>query len=87
MNRVEIQKGDDREVVYYWFQQRGRDITNEYVVKLYLFWDALTRNRTDGALVRLTTVLRPGESWSHGDGRLKDFAANLGGRLERFVPE
>ena len=87
VNRVEIQKGDDRQLVYYWFQQRGRDITNEYLVKLYLFWDALTRHRTDGALVRLTTVLRPGESWSQADGRLQDFAASLGGPLGRFVPQ
>jgi exosortase D (VPLPA-CTERM-specific) len=87
VNRTEIQKGDDRQLVYYWFQEQGRDITNEYLVKFYLFWDALTRHRTDGALVRLTTVLRPGEDWGQADGRLRDFAANLGGQLGRFVPE
>ena len=27
-------------------------MTNDYLVKWYLFQDALTRNRTDGALVR-----------------------------------
>jgi exosortase D (VPLPA-CTERM-specific) len=86
-NRVEIQKGDDRQLVYYWFQEQGRVLTNEYLVKLFIFWDALTRNRTDGALVRLTTVLKPGEDWAQADGRLKDFAASLGGQLGRFVPE
>jgi EpsI family protein len=84
---VEIQKGDDRQLVYYWFQEQGRVLTNEYLVKLFIFWDALTRNRTDGALVRLTTVLKPGEDWAQADGRLKDFAASLGGQLGRFVPE
>ena len=52
VNRVIIGLGDDRQLVYYWFAQRGRMLTNEYVVKWYIFWDALTRNRTDGALVQ-----------------------------------
>ena len=52
LNRLFIQKGEYSQLVYYWFQQRGRVITNEYLVKWYLFWDALTKNRTDGALVR-----------------------------------
>jgi EpsI family protein len=61
VNRVEIQKGDDRQLVSYWFQEQGRVLTNEYLVKLFIVWDALTRNRTDGALGRQTTVLTPGE--------------------------
>jgi hypothetical protein len=79
VNRVEIQKGEDRQLVYCWFQEQGRDLTNEYLVKFFIFWDALTHHRTDGALVRLTTVLRPGEECGPADARLKDFAAKLGG--------
>ncbi len=60
VNRVVIQQGSTRQLVYYWFQQRGRDITNEYLVKWYLFWDSLTRRRTDGALVRVITPIPPG---------------------------
>jgi len=52
VNRAVIQQGAERQLVYYWFQERGRDITNEYLVKWYLFADSLTRNRSDGALVR-----------------------------------
>ena len=55
VNRVVIAKGSSRQLVYYWFDQRGRQMTNEYGVKWMIFWDALTRNRTDGALVRLVT--------------------------------
>jgi hypothetical protein len=47
-----IALGSERQLVYYWFQQRGRIITNEYLAKWFLFWDSLTRNRSDGALVR-----------------------------------
>ena len=33
--------------------QRGRYLTNEFAVKWYIFWDSLTKNRTDGAMVRV----------------------------------
>lgn len=87
LNRVKIQKGDYRQLVYYWFQQRGRILTNEYRVKWYLFWDALTRQRTDGALVRLTTHVAPGETWGLADQRLHRFLKTAAGRLDRFIPQ
>ena len=61
VNRTLIELGDQRQLVYYWFQQRGRVITNEFAVKWYLFWDAITRHRTDGALVRSSTPLPRGK--------------------------
>ena len=87
VNRTVIQKGDDRQLVYYWFQQRGRVITNEYLVKWYLFTDAVMRNRTDGALVRLTTMVPQASSLEEADRRLGAFAAVLAGELGRFVPD
>jgi EpsI family protein len=54
VNRVVIQKGLDKQLILYWYQDRGRVITNEYWAKGYLLWDAMTRNRTDGALVRVS---------------------------------
>lgn len=67
MNRLEIQLGDVTQVVYYWFQQRGRVIASEYMVKWFLFWDALTKNRTDGDLVRVSTTVMPGEDLVDAD--------------------
>ncbi|HEX4976187.1 MAG TPA: VPLPA-CTERM-specific exosortase XrtD [Pseudomonadales bacterium] len=73
-NKVIIQRGDERSLVYYWFDQRGRTITNEYAVKWYIFQDALTKLRTDGALVRLVIPLRSGES--NGIGAENEAAAS-----------
>jgi exosortase D (VPLPA-CTERM-specific) len=87
VNRVLIQLGAQQELVYYWFQQRGRMITNEYVVKWYLFWDALTRNRTDGALVRLVVALPPGAPPSAADRELAQFAAAAAITLARYLPD
>jgi exosortase D (VPLPA-CTERM-specific) len=87
VNRALISSGNDRQLVYYWFQQRGRVVTNEYLVKWYLVWDALTRNRTDGALVRITTPLAAGEDPDQGDERLAEFAAQAVPRLSGFIPD
>jgi exosortase D (VPLPA-CTERM-specific) len=87
VNRVVIRKGEYTQLVYYWFQQRGRNLTNEYLVKWYLFWDALTRNRTDGALVRLTTLITPNESLTQVEGRLHEFAQLVLSPLGEYVPE
>ena len=70
VNRALIKMGDAAQLVYYWFQQRGRVMTNEYLVKWYLFQDALLRGRTDGALVRLTTFVPPGGDLGAADARL-----------------
>ena len=86
-NRLLIQKGDYGQLVYYWFDQRGRNITNEYMVKWYLFWDSLTLGRTDGALVRLTTTVQPGEDVAKADERLTKFAQLIQPTLSDYIPE
>lgn len=87
VNRAIIEKGDQKQLVYYWFQQRGRFITDEYMVKWYLFWDALTRNRSDGSLVRLITPLAKGEDLKEGDRRLADYARLMVPELQPYLPE
>ena len=64
LNRVIIGRGSEKQLVYYWFEERGMKIANEYWSKLYLLRDALFANRTDGALVRLTTPIYPGRARS-----------------------
>src|SRR5580658_7225986 len=86
VNRAVIEHGADRQLVYYWFQQRGRVLTNEYLVKWYILVDALTRNRTDGALVRLITPLAPGSSAAAADRDLTRFAGLLKSELRQYVP-
>jgi exosortase D (VPLPA-CTERM-specific) len=86
VNRVVISKGDAKHLVYYWFQQRGRIITNEYLVKWFLLWDALTRKRTDGALVRLVIPLVEKDSIAQGDQTLAAFIQEGIPLLKDYVP-
>lgn len=87
VNRVVIEQGSSKQLVYYWFKQRNRTITNEYVVKWYIFWDALTRRRTDGALVRLVTPVFNGEELAVTDSRLASFASLMVPILPAYVPD
>ncbi len=86
VNRTIIQKGEHRQLVFYWFQERGRIITNEYLVKWFILWDALTMNRTDGALIRLTTYVPPGQDIEVAEQRLHDFAKLAVEQLHDYVP-
>jgi exosortase D (VPLPA-CTERM-specific) len=87
VNRVVIRKGGQKQVVYYWFKQRDRWITSEYAVKFFLFWDSLTRQRADGALVRLVSGVYAGETEAMADERLQTMAALMTPRLAQYVPD
>lgn len=85
-NRMLITNGDARQLVYYWFPQRGRTVTNELMVKWLLFWDSLTMRRTDGALVRFMTAIGPAESPDVAEARLSDLVGRVLPTLPAYVP-
>jgi exosortase D (VPLPA-CTERM-specific) len=86
VNRAVITLGEFSQVVYYWFDQRGRDLTNEFAVKWYIFQDGLTMKRTDGALVRLSTLTRDQADIPEADARLEDFVRAIDPRLAYHIP-
>jgi EpsI family protein len=86
VNRAVIQKEDKRNLVYYWFQQRGRMLANEYLVKWYLFWDSRSLNRTDDALVRLAVALPGDADTAQYDAYLVEFVKNFYPLLEGYIP-
>lgn len=88
VNRVVIEKGEHRQVALYWYQGRGRVVADEYLSKAYLVWDAATRHRTDGALVRVISPVLAGEAdATAAERRAVRFASGLYPSLSRFVPE
>ncbi|MGH1471279.1 MAG: VPLPA-CTERM-specific exosortase XrtD [Cellvibrionaceae bacterium] len=86
VNRAIIQNGDEKSIVYYWFQQRGRIITNEYLAKWFLFWDSLTQNRTDGALVRIVVPLSSTANEVEIDQHIEKFLEEFNPLLHNFIP-
>jgi exosortase D (VPLPA-CTERM-specific) len=86
LNRALIERDGIKQVVYYWYEERGRRIASEYWSKWYLLSDAITQNRSDGALVRLITTIFPGETERDADGRLMSFMQELLPNLGSYLP-
>ena len=87
VNRVIIQKGEQKQVVLYWFKQRSRLVTSEYLVKFFLLWDGVTMRRSDGALIRLVAAVQPGETEGAADQRVMQMAAAVHPLLPAYVPD
>jgi len=79
-----LQKETEQQVVLYWFQSRGRFISSEYLQKIYLVWDAISKRRTDGAFVRLISPVQKSEAAT--TRMLKTFAKRLIPILEEYLP-
>ena len=85
--RAIIQQGTSQQLVYYWFEQRGQRLVNDFVAKASVLKDAVLRGRTDGALVRFVTPIYPSEDSSAADQRLLGFMRESLPMLPRFVPQ
>jgi EpsI family protein len=84
VNEYYVARGTDRALVLYWYQERGRSVASEYAAKWWLTVDALTRNRTDGALVRVTTPMALDRR--RAERRATNFVRQIVPRLGRFIP-
>ncbi len=87
VNRTIMTQDRSRLLVYYWFKQRERNITNEYAMKWYLFWDSLTRKRTDGALLRLIVNVPEDADLDKQEEILQDFMRDSFTSLTEYVPD
>jgi EpsI family protein len=87
INNVLIRKGEDRQLVLYWYQSHGRIIASEYTAKALLFVDAMRTGRTDAALVR---IVMPIGSSPSGEREAQiaalNFAQSLVPLLPRYLP-
>ena len=67
-------------MILYWYHDRGRVIASEYWAKAYLVWDAMTKNRSDGSLVRISVPVKDGtaeEAFDQGVVFLQDLWPHL----------
>ena len=86
VNQAIIQKGETRMMVIYWFEQRGRQLAWDLATKYWLMVDGIRTGRTDGAIVRLTTVIQADESDREAQARLISMMRETTEVLPRFIP-
>ena len=85
-NRMVIANGSDRQLVYYWYDQRGRKVANEFVMKFWLIFDAVARKRSDGAMVRVISPIDNNAGVEAADEKLQRFIGKIEGFLPEYVP-
>ena len=86
VNRYLIAKGSERQLVLYWYWAHDRAVASEYAAKFYLVADAIRMRRTDGALIRLSVPLRPGESEIEAESKLTAWAGGIVPLLNTYIP-
>ena len=82
-----LEKNRQRLLSNYWYQQRSRFIVNEYANKWFLFWDSLTKRRTDGALVRIEMPLTRGQDVKTAQATVDSFTRELMKILPEYIPD
>ncbi|MBW2695543.1 MAG: EpsI family protein [Deltaproteobacteria bacterium] len=83
--RVVVAKGNARNLVYFWYQSRGRMIASHYEKVLYLFVDRALDGRTDGSLVRFTVPILHGDE-EKAEATFLSVAQALTPLLPDYVP-
>lgn len=87
VTQMVLGKGSQKLISNFWLLQRGRVVTSEWLNKWYLVQDALLKQRTDGALVRIEMAVPPGETVEQVQETLNHFAASLRQELSPYLPE
>ena len=83
--KLNLQNGPNKQVVLYWYQSRGRIINSEYLQRIYLVIDSITKRRTDGSFIRLIApVINDNHDAAVAD--LKEFARLIFPILEEYIP-
>ena len=84
--RLVIAKGNQRNLVYYWYQSRGRVISQDWQKIIFVGLDRATRQRTDGSLIRITVPMRRSDE-AVAQAVFDYIAPEIVSRLSEYVPE
>jgi EpsI family protein len=85
VKRMIIAKGQNRQLVYYWYQSRGRVIAHDWQKIFYVGLDRAIKQRTDGSLVRFTIpIIRNDEE--KADLAFHDLAPRILAEIPEYVP-
>lgn len=85
-NRYVLAKGMDRILVLYWYQAHGRTTPSEYWAKFYLVKDAISMNRSDGAMVRVAAQIPNPSAEPQTEATALAFLKIVLSKLDDFVP-
>ena len=85
VKRVVIAKGNQRSLVYFWYQSRGRIIARNHEKIFYMFMDRASQRRTDGSLVRFTIPIIRGDE-ARAESTFRNLVEQISPILPEYVP-
>jgi EpsI family protein len=85
INRYVVSKGEDEDVVLYWYQSQGRVIADEFAAKFYLIEDSIRKHRSDTSLVRVVTPV-VGQQRDRAEQIAEDFAKAAYPVIRGYLP-
>jgi EpsI family protein len=78
------QKGEERELFFYWFQVRDKTLSDEYSLKLSEITGSMLYRRTDASFVRISVPVQGSLEQSVADG--ERFVKDLYPVILQFLP-
>jgi EpsI family protein len=85
VNRFVVTYGSERDLVLYWYQSRDRVVANEFKAKFWVMRDAISLNRTDTALVRVTLPVT-NQDEAAAEATATDFVKSFYSTLLDYLP-
>ena len=85
VNRYVVQKDAQRQVVFYWYRAQGHDVAGEVSAKMSMVRSAMTRNRTDGAVLRVASLVDG--TVAQTSDQLVDYIRTLYPILADYLPD
>lgn len=87
INQLDIENGQERQQMLYWFETRGGKICSEWMLKLDLVKNSLLNKPTDAAFVRISgNVLSTNDVSANGTAQIFDFVRALSPYLHNSLP-
>jgi EpsI family protein len=86
VKRLLIAKGEARQLVYYWYQQQGRVIAEDWQKVLFVGVGRALRGRTDGTLVRFTIPIWR-ENEEKAEAQFRELAPRVVAHFPGFLPD
>jgi EpsI family protein len=86
INEVDQLRGLVPRGVFFWYDLNGRIVANIYLAKGYTLWDALTRGRTNGAVIMVAWDCPAGRSVDASRQKALGFVQALVPLLRQYLP-
>jgi EpsI family protein len=84
VNRFVIQKERDQQLVLYWYLAQGQPVAGEVEARVVMVRNAIVRNRSDGAIVRVSSPVQG--SVAETTDRLVRYVQTLYPALSAYLP-